>query len=125
MNEIKFRVWDINEGEYCDKYYHNGFLIATDGTLIMYDSKTRKYLDVAGNNIIEQYIGVKDKDGMEIYKNDVVELDLNNYGIKRCVVKWHEKCASWVFNNPKENYFMEDIAHIQEHIKIIGTIHEK
>ena len=112
MKEHKFRVWHL---------WGEGFSILTLDELC---KKPQKYHSTYYKDSIERFTGLIDDKGIEVYKNDIVELDLNNLGVKRCIVKWHKHHASWYFDNPKQNYFMEDIAYIQEHIKVVGNIHQ-
>ena len=121
MRERKFRVWSNELNMMFDSdnlvfTYKNGEIINVNSTLVNLTAPLSNY-------VLEEYMGKKDEFGIEVYDNDVVELDLNNLGIKRCIVKWHDHNASWYFDNPKQNYFMEDIAYIQEHIKVVGNIH--
>jgi uncharacterized phage protein (TIGR01671 family) len=122
MREIKFRVWNGMWMEYnvfIDRgkaYYHNP--TEEDG----YFNFTTEYFD---KTPIMRYTGLKDKNNVEVYEGDEVYLDLNNYGIKKCDVKWHDKGACWYFETPKENYFMTDIFYMTDCIEVIGNIYQR
>jgi len=110
MRAIKFRAYNTRIKQY------DSFNIQ--------ESSAFPYFITSNIHIIEQYTGLKDKNGVEIYEGDIVKLDLNNYGYKECIVKWHKKQASWEFDNPKENYFTSDLMYNESHIEVIGNIHE-
>lgn len=67
MRELKFRVWNNFE-----KTYEDGecYYLAENGTIVVQDGYTMATL--AHPPIIEQYTGLKDKNGREIYIGDVV-----------------------------------------------------
>lgn len=70
MREIKFRAWDKGKKE---------FVYTTDGGHIVYDNKmcTNDYGDFLGNDDYEtpeQFTGLYDKNGKEIYEGDVVRV---------------------------------------------------
>lgn len=70
--EIKFRIWDKYSGYFIkisdtDKHYlsQNGDIIIIDEMGFIYETDKKNY-------IINEYTGLKDSEGYEIYEDDIV-----------------------------------------------------
>lgn len=61
MREIKFRVWDKEDKTF---YYQN-------------EQKLGSFFDHTvypiGDNIVQQFTGLKDKEGKDVYEGDIIE----------------------------------------------------
>lgn len=121
MKGFKFRVWDIERECYLDETELAG--ITPDGKYILYiEEEEISKLEIEGNYILEQYTGLKDKNGKEIYEGDIVEYTTCYYGNEkrhRKVVEWKE----WDSDDFGEPHNL-GYSNLSECMEVIGNVHE-
>jgi uncharacterized phage protein (TIGR01671 family) len=125
--EIKFRAWCKPENKmyYLDNI-NRVFVLSNDLSWDLGDASYEWEVDGAKyhptikekNDVLMQYTGLKDKNGKEIYENDI----LKAHGI----VKWNDKEYRWSaidlsWNDKRE---WHDLDYLTSPFEIIGNIYE-
>jgi len=116
MREIKFRAWDKDEKKMRIFHVDNAIETGWHYHYLLEDESVK----------LQQYTGLKDKNGKEIYEGDIVEYKENwlesESGIDERFI--HE--VSWEVESfvLKNHGLLSELRDLKNKIKVIGNIYE-
>lgn len=113
--KIKFRVWDIPNQCWSDLFH----AITEDGVLWHFPNSGLAERDDPEQYIVEQYTGLTDKNGKEIYAGDIVEYDWYIVGDKPAY-----RVNNVVIFDYKGGMVGNDMIWECTNVEVIGNIHE-
>ena len=126
MREIKFRAWS----NYEQKYYYNIGLINDNIYADLGDNYGDENWQIIGSVfdddfIIEQYTGIKDRKGFDIYEGDTIKYQDRNYSEvfgQGDVYYDDDDCMFKIRCNNVILFFMNLL---NEELEVVGNIHNK
>lgn len=118
MRDIKFRIWDGVKNEWLassnkDALPYYGFVLVGEVMTV----QSPPYWSLDEGNVVEQFTGLKDKNGTEIYEGDIL-IDDTGEPIEYWVVKF------------TDGGFVGECAGVTEplfeltNLEVVGNIHE-
>lgn len=122
--EIKFRIFSkiFNEHE---MFYDVEMILKSDGYWWQFNNKLRMYQS-GERCAVMQFTGLKDKNGVEIYEGDIVQVYNQYNGIAAHgyakVVFSYEYVGGWVITTDGTNYLT--IGTRPNYIEVVGNEYE-
>lgn len=133
QRQIKFRIWSNDANKFIPSDLDR-FFVTMDGKIALVDDfgdtpSLKIFKESYG--VIQQYTGLKDKNGVEIYEGDILPfrkklLDSNiNYKWYKYngVVTCNDKLACYELRYNNENS-IEGLSYWAGSVEVIGNIHE-
>ena len=132
MNELKFRAWWAEAEEYV-KVSGIDFTNEEIHYIEEYRNKTYSIDEIPFNEIIiEQYTGLKDKNGKEIYVGDIIDINQTVNGYNLFVITFENGLINVRYAHDMSQYEYDilelldwdQLSLIETENEVVGNIHE-
>jgi uncharacterized phage protein (TIGR01671 family) len=129
--EIKFRAWDtiknifVDEGEITFYFYGDSHIEVHPNSITYIGDQVHNREPQRGRFIIQQYTGLEDKNGKEIYEGDIICWTINDKQKNQIV--FHEGCfghLNFTGINKEHREFIPINKTRAEYMIVCGNIYE-
>lgn len=115
---IKFRIWDDGKKVWVHDTEHAVNLLGETiimGEILRRPDDTGVTLEELNNLVVMQFTGHRDKNGRDIFEDDIIEIEMNISRDK------HRELVEWDY---AENGWNDWNVYCPKYVEVIGNIHE-
>lgn len=127
MRQIKFRVWDSVWKSFIDPSKYEIIFSSTNtsfGKMILkWNDYFPEEMFYSPNQTLNQFTGLHDKDGKEIYEGDILFNDMSEW---KYSVSWDDLLFAFILNHVESQtwIFLHEINEDINCFEVIGNIYE-